>query len=83
MPTYNFKDKDTDEEFELTLSLAEREEFLAAHPNVIQLLSKNIGYIGDNYNMHNKVPAGFRDVLKQIKKQNRGSTIDSGNLGSI
>lgn len=83
MPTYNFKNTETEEEYSLLLSLAELDEYLKENPHVIQTLSRNVGYILDNYNAANKVPAGFRDVLKQIKSQNRGSNIDSGNLGSV
>jgi hypothetical protein len=61
---------------------SEREEFLSQNPDVEQQLSSFS--IGDPVRLGlKKTEGGFRDVLKQIKKQNRGSTIDSGNLGQI
>ena len=44
MPHYNFKNKETDEEFTLELNIAEREIYLKDNPHVQQILSAlNIG----------------------------------------
>ncbi|QIG65754.1 putative Com-like regulatory protein [Ochrobactrum phage vB_OspM_OC] len=83
MPKYTFKNTETGEEFDEYMSIAAREEFLEQNPHIIQLIVSAPGFIYDNHNLTNKVPPGFRDVLKQIKKQNPGSTIDSGNIGSL
>ena len=40
MPIYSFRDKDTQQEFEVTLSMLEREEFLSLNPHVEQILTR-------------------------------------------
>jgi len=67
MPTYTFRNTDTNEEWTELMSIAEREEYLKNNKNVIQLLSAvpladptRLGlYKPDN---------GFRDVLRHVKK---------------
>lgn len=82
MANFTFRNKDTQEVYDLSLSFAERDKYLEDNPNVEQLITGSPSFIYDNYNFMNKVPSGFRDVLKQIKKQNPNSTIDCGNIGS-
>jgi hypothetical protein len=80
MPTYNFRNTQTNDEWTDMMSITAKEEFLSANPHIQQVLtpialSTSTGGI--------KTDAGWRDVLKRIKKANRGSTIDSGNLSQI
>lgn len=82
MATFRFRNNETKEEWEEWMSLSERDSFLEENPHIEQLVNGFPGYVYDHTNFMNKVPNGFRDVLKQIKKQNPGSTIDNGNIGT-
>lgn len=68
MPTYNFKNHDTGEEYELFLSLSEREEYLKNNPNVTQMVSAPALHSGRGFK---KPDAEFRSLLKHIKKGNQ------------
>lgn len=65
MPTYNFLNKDTGEEFEKFLRMSECDEFLEQNPNIQKLPSapaivSGLGVSGP------KVDNGFKEVLKKI-----------------
>ena len=73
MPTYKFLNNDTGEEYEEFMTISALDTYLEENPNLTQLvngapaLSSGRG-IG-------KPDAGFRDVLKKIKKNaNKGIT---------
>ncbi len=79
MPLYDFVDTETGEQFEHQLKMAEKEEFLAAHPNLRQI---HIGApsVGDPHRMGRIGPSeGFKEVLRKVdttpgsilKKNNR------------
>lgn len=77
MPTYNFKRKSTGEEFTEFLFMSEVEAYLSNNPDVEQQVNGYTG-IGDPYRMGMKKPdSGFRDVLKQINKNNRGAKVNT------
>lgn len=82
MPIYTFKNLETDEEFTLEMKIAERDEFLETNKNIEQIPVSAPAYLGDIYS-HNKVPKDFRNYLKRMKKANRKSSIDSGNITEI
>ena len=64
MPTYNFIHTETQEEFEVFMKIAEREEFLKENPQVQPILSAPalIGGVGS----YQKVPDGFKEVLSKV-----------------
>jgi len=72
MPTYKFINNDTGEEYEEFMKISELDSYLESNPNVTQqitapALSSGRGMV--------KPDSGFRDVLKQIKKNaNKGIT---------
>ena len=66
MPTYNFKRNDTGEEYSLFLPMSERETYIKEN-NVTQLLTSIAVVSGRGMG---KPDAGFRDLLKTIKKGN-------------
>jgi hypothetical protein len=73
MPTYDFRDTNTSEEFSKLMSIAAKEEYLAANPH-IQQIHVGTGFlgIGDPVRLGLKKPdASFRDVLKNVKANNR------------
>jgi hypothetical protein len=78
MPTYRFLDSDTKKEFEQFMSMNELDVYLENNKNITQLVGEAPALIS-GYNT--KPDAGFRDVLKKIKRNaNKGirrSTINT------
>lgn len=68
MPTYNFKNKETGEEWEAFISIAERDE-LMKDPNIEQV---HIGAAQTIRGVNQKPDNAFRDLLKDMKKKNSG-----------
>lgn len=75
MPSYTFKNINTDEQWTEILSMSDRDRFLKDNPHIHQLIVKAPS-IGDPVRLgrvHHD--GGFNDVLKKIKSHHRGSTI--------
>ena len=68
MPTYAFINNDTGEEFEEFMSISQLEVYLAENPNVTQMVG-GAPLIHSGRGMK-KPDAGFRDLLKNMKKGN-------------
>lgn len=76
MPTYNFRNKDTGEETEIFLRIAELDQYKKDNPHLEQFLTRPPANVGMVRDMHSRVPDGFNDVMKQIKKTSgMGNTI--------
>lgn len=72
MPTYRFTNNETGEEYEEFLKISELDKYLEDHPNVSQQVTAPALHSGRGMG---KPDSGFRDVLKQIKKNaNKGIT---------
>ena len=68
MPIYNFRNKETGEETTELMKISELDQFKADNPHLEQFLTgapANVGMVRD---MYSRVPDGFNDVVKQIKK---------------
>ena len=79
MPIYTFINKKTKKELRSELmSISEMEQYLKEHPKE-DVLCGTPGF-GDSYRMGKgilgKVDNEFKDRLREIKKNHRGSTID-------
>lgn len=77
MPFYQFrKNQKSKKSYEIFLTLSEREQYLKDNPEVVQELvgTAIVGGIGD---ARSKVPQDFRDILKNIKKKNPRSNIQT------
>jgi len=67
MPTYSFKDKETLEEFEKSMSNSDRELFLEENPHIQQIFKVFPGVV-DSVRIGVRRPDdNFRDVLKKAK----------------
>ena len=77
MPTYKFQNNETGEEFELFMSISERDEFVKNNPNLTQLVHGFPGMADPTRIGRVRPDDGFRDVLKEVKKRNRGSNINT------
>jgi len=79
MPTYKFLNNDTGEEYEEFMTISALDVYLEENPNVTQLVH-GAPMISSGRGM-TKPDEGFRDLLKQMKKNaNRGikrSTINT------
>ena len=60
MPTYRFRDKDTEQEFDKFMSIAAREDFLKSNPNYEQIMQSTM--LGDS------VRVGVRTVDADSEK---------------
>lgn len=68
MPSYTFKNVETDEVFTVMMSISEREEFLKINPHMQQVIH-SAPALGDSIRMGMKKPDdAFRDRLREIKK---------------
>jgi hypothetical protein len=77
MPVYTFIDSDDGREFEDMMSIKEKEEYLVNNPNIKQTILHAPGLADPTRLGRSKPEAGFRDLLKDIKKNNRKSKINT------
>jgi len=76
MPTYTFRNKETQETETHILSLSQREKYLQDNPDMIQVPSAPA--IGDSVRLGiRRIDDNFNDVLKKAKGAHRGSTIET------
>jgi hypothetical protein len=75
VPSYTFRDLNTDDIHTAIMSMSEREEYLKNNPHLQQVIH-SAPAIGDSIRMGLKKPDdGFRDRLREIKKaHSRGIT---------
>ena len=66
MPTYKFRNNETNEEYEHFMSISSMEEYLEKNPHITQLVN-GAPLIHSGRGM-GKPDQGFRDLLKDIKK---------------
>tara|TARA_B100000282_G_scaffold29657_1_gene19187 strand:- start:91 stop:384 length:294 start_codon:yes stop_codon:yes gene_type:complete len=73
MPTYNFKNTETGEEWEEFFTLSGREEFLEQNPHIHQLpsLFSMVGGTGDRI----KNDGGWKENMSRIAEANPGSPL--------
>ena len=74
MPTYSFIDTDTDEEFEIFMSMSDREEFLKENPSIKSILTSAPALVRGT-NANNKVPEGFKEVLSRVAEAHPESVV--------
>ncbi len=78
MPTYTFQHIETEEQKTMFLSLAEREKFIKENTDYFQVLSTPS--FGDSIRLGiRKHDNTFNDMLKRMKNNHLGSTIEIGN----
>lgn len=76
MPTYTFEHKKTGETKTEIMSISSRDQFLADNPDWIQLIVSAAGIVGGTGD-RGKPDNVFNDMLKEMKKSNPGSTINT------
>lgn len=75
MPTYNFVDTETGEEFELFMKWSGRETFLKDNPHIQPILTapaivSSVAGMGSH-----RVPDGFKEVLSKVAEKHPGSAV--------
>ena len=73
MPTYNFIDTETNEEFEVVMKISEREEFLKENPQVQPIITAPALISGSG--SYQKVPEGFKEVLAKVGENHPDSRL--------
>ena len=69
MPTYNFKNNETNEEFqEFFTSFSDCERYLIKNPHITKLLT-TAKFISGRTTEGGRLPGGFKDRLKEMKKK--------------
>ena len=68
MPTYNFRNIETEEEFEVTMKIAELDEYKANNPHLQQFISKAQMTVYGVQKFNAKVPDWHKDNMKEMKK---------------
>lgn len=67
MPTYNFLNTKTGEEFEEFMSISALDTYLQENPDITQLVSGAPSIVSGRG--QSKPDSGFRDLLKDMKKK--------------
>lgn len=79
MPVYTFRNVLDNEEYTMTMSIAEMEKFAETNKKYMVRVLKPIP-IGDSVRLGvHKQPNAWNDMVKEIKKKNFGSNINHKN----
>ena len=73
MPTYDFVNTNTGEEFEEFMSMAAREQYLKDNPHIQQMLGATSTVSG--VSITGKVPDGFKEVLAKVSENHKQSSV--------
>lgn len=66
MPVYTFKDKETQEHFEVNMPLEEFKAFLQGNPEYTQVF-KMPATVSGRISTHRLAGQGWQDILKKVK----------------
>jgi predicted RND superfamily exporter protein len=75
MPTYEFLNKETGEEFEVLMKISEREEYLKNNPHIQPILTAPSIVSGVSTSNANRVPDGFKEVLSKVAEKHPTSKV--------
>ena len=73
MPTYEFLDTKTNEQFEVIMRISEREQFLLNNPHIQPIVSAPM--IVSGVSTTGKVPDGFKEVLSKVAEKYPNSPV--------
>jgi hypothetical protein len=73
MPTYDFLNTKTGEEFESFMSMSAREQYLKDNPHIQQILGATSTVSG--VSITGKVPDGFKEVLAKVTENHKQSAV--------
>lgn len=77
MPTYEFLNTETGEEFEVLMKISEREEYLKNNPHIQPLLSAPalVSGVSTSNSRTGRVPSGFNEVLSKVAEAHPTSKV--------
>ena len=73
MPTYDFVNNETGEEFEEFMSMSAREQYLKDNPHIQQIVGATATVSG--VSITGKIPDGFKDVLSKVAENHSANRI--------
>lgn len=76
MPIYSMRNTETNEEFEINLSMADREQYLKDNSHIIQIFKKFPGVVDSVRIGIRKPDREFDAVLQKAKNSHGRSTIE-------
>ena len=79
MPTYNFRDTNTKEEFQKFMSISAREQFLKENPHIETMISGAPMLVDPVRAGVRKTDSGFKEVLQKIHERAPGSDLKKMN----
>ena len=77
MPTYEFVNTETGEEFESLMKISEREEYLKNNPHIKPIISAPtiVSGVSTSNSKQGKVPSGFGEVLSKVAEAHPTSNV--------
>lgn len=75
MPTYEFVNTETNEQFEMFMSITQREEFLMNNPNIRTVISAPGIVSHSGGDLYSKTPSGFKEVLSKVAEAHPNSVV--------
>jgi len=77
MPKYTFRNNESNEVFDITMSISERDQYVQDNHHLTQLIT-GAPAIGDPHRLGLKKPDdGFRDVLRNVKHHHKKDNINT------
>lgn len=76
MPTYRFKNIETNEEFEDFLSISKKEELLKKNPHIISLIQP-VTIVSSVGSIDSKMSDGWKEVLSKVAENHPGSPLSN------
>jgi hypothetical protein len=74
MPTYDFLNTETGEEFEEFMSMSAREQYLKDNPHIQQFHLGAMSIVS-GVSITGKIPDGFKDVLSKVAENHKTSAV--------
>jgi predicted nucleic acid-binding Zn ribbon protein len=77
MPTYQFLNTETDEEFEVLMKISEREEYLKNNPHIQSIITAPalVSGVSTSNSRSGRVPSGFNEVLSKVAEAHPTSKV--------
>jgi hypothetical protein len=77
LPTYEFLNSETGEEFERLMSISAREDYLKENPHIVPVISAPtiVSGVSTSNSRQGKVPDGFKEVLSKVAEAHPTSTV--------
>ncbi len=77
MPTYEFLNTKTGEEFEVLMKISEREEYLKNNPHIQSIITAPalVSGVSTSNSRSGRVPSGFNEVLSKVAEAHPTSKV--------